>query len=104
MRRLALVCVLTLCGCGTVSNLTNTAARQPFGGVAEDVLVGTHLTLSGDARLLLLPLVLADFPLSLAGDVATLPLALLLRPAEGPIHDEPQVLPGQRPPPRWPWE
>jgi uncharacterized protein YceK len=69
MRTLMLLS-LACCGCGTVRNLEHTESTKPFGGVAQS---SKMIRGEGHMGLFLVPLGLLDLPLSLIGDVVTLP-------------------------------
>lgn len=71
-----LAAVLTLCGCGTVGNLTDGGATSIYGGVARDVdaMVDT-CTFAPNAVVYFggLLATAVDTPLSVVGDTVTLP-------------------------------
>jgi uncharacterized protein YceK len=101
----AAVLLEALSGCGTVMNLTeeqsptygmstSSKPRSPYGGVGYDLDLSQWLLLAGPRGLAESACLIADVPLSLAGDTLTLPYVLYLRAhKDKPADVPPKTLP-----------
>ncbi len=97
---LALCCFLTSCGCGTIANIegrrlpapspAGQEVSKPFGGVRRDIEWVKSLDSPGNLAYV------ADLPLSLVGDLVTLPKTVIgmqsdsLLQGSDPVQGAPQ--------------
>jgi uncharacterized protein YceK len=110
MGYVALSAVLTSCGCGTMANIdgrrlpspspSGQEVSTPFGGVRRDIEWLQSVKAPGNL------LYAADLPLSLVGDIVTLPKTVtgmqsdrLLQEGSGPDQPPSYLGPGARPDP-----
>ena len=89
LKLVSLLLVFTLSGCSSIVARTGNIGEfgHPFSGPAQSVLLQPcGLVASGALLFYPYPIVLADIPISLAVDVALLPIDLVMMPWAKPVY------------------